>query len=150
MPPTNPVAKTCPANDVKLFDQTTTEPPVPLLPSPLLLSKDAASTTVVDAEQIGSSDPKGLLFMCLNGDLERQFEFLQQTWITSPSFHGLKNERDPLVGISASSAVTATFTVPTTVGPLEINGLKSFVTVKGGAYFFLPSRSALRFLSQDP
>lgn len=23
----------------------------------------------------------GLLFMCLNGDLERQFEFVQQTWI---------------------------------------------------------------------
>ena len=38
----------------------------------------------------------GLFFMCLNGDLERQFEFVQQTWLKSPSFHGLSCEKDPL------------------------------------------------------
>jgi deferrochelatase/peroxidase EfeB len=40
----------------------------------------------------------GLLFMCLNGDIERQFEFVQQTWLKSPSFHGLSCEKDPLLG----------------------------------------------------
>jgi hypothetical protein len=29
-----------------------------------------------------------------------------------------------------------------------MKGLKSFVTVKGGGYFFMPSRSAMRFLGQ--
>ena len=38
----------------------------------------------------------GLLFMCLNGDIERQFEFIQQTWLVSPAFHGLVGEQDPL------------------------------------------------------
>ncbi|WFU43464.1 cytochrome P450 [Bradyrhizobium sp. CB82] len=106
-------------------------------------------TTCEASQRIDSCEPKGLLFMCLNADIERQFEFLQQTWISSPSFHGLKDERDPLVGTSGPGK-TGTFTVPTTVGPLEITGLQSFVTVKGGGYFFLPSRSALRFLSQGP
>ena len=39
----------------------------------------------------------GLFFMCLNGDIERQFEFVQQTWVGGSSFHGLSDERDPLV-----------------------------------------------------
>ena len=39
---------------------------------------------------------KGLLFTCLCADLDRQFEFVQQSWIGSPSFHGLKNEADPI------------------------------------------------------
>jgi hypothetical protein len=29
-----------------------------------------------------------------------------------------------------------------------MKGLKSFVTVKGGGYFFMPSRSAMRFLGR--
>jgi len=36
----------------------------------------------------------GLLFMCLNADIDRQFEFVQQTWLASPSFHGLVGEQD--------------------------------------------------------
>jgi hypothetical protein len=41
---------------------------------------------------------RGLFFMCLNGDIERQFEFVQQTWVDGSSFHGLSGERDPLTG----------------------------------------------------
>ncbi|MFX5660650.1 hypothetical protein ABTE05_20005, partial [Acinetobacter baumannii] len=37
----------------------------------------------------------GTLFMCLNADIERQFEFGQQTWLAAPGFHGLESERDP-------------------------------------------------------
>src|SRR4051794_105204 len=29
---------------------------------------------------------RGLLFMCLNSDIARQFEFIQQTWMLNPSF----------------------------------------------------------------
>ncbi len=32
---------------------------------------------------------KGLLFMCLNADIERQYEFIQQTWVSSATFQGL-------------------------------------------------------------
>src|SRR5262249_27674023 len=42
-------------------------------------------------------EKRGLMFMCLNADIERQFEFIQQTWVRAPSFHGLEKEVDPLV-----------------------------------------------------
>lgn len=87
----------------------------------------------------------GLMFMCLNGDIERQFEFVQQTWVQGASFLGLEDESDGLIGNRAKSG---TFTIPTPHGPLRLKGLPDFVTVRGGGYFFLPSRRALRFLAQ--
>ena len=85
----------------------------------------------------------GLLFMCLNTDIDRQFGFIQQTWALAPSFHGLESEVDAFVGVSDKRG---TFTVPTADGPIRLKGLRDFVTVKGGAYFFLPGRQAVRYL----
>jgi cytochrome P450/deferrochelatase/peroxidase EfeB len=93
----------------------------------------------------GRTEAKGLIFMCVNADIERQFEFIQQTWIASPYFHGLGRENDPLV---APVRHDATFTIPTHRGPITLRNMSSFVSTKGGGYFFLPSRSALRFLSR--
>jgi Dyp-type peroxidase family len=87
-----------------------------------------------------SADGAGLVFMCLNADIERQFEFVQQTWVGSKSFSGLVNEDDPVVGAGD------TFTIPTEHGPVRVHGLQQFVTVVGGAYFFLPGARALDFL----
>jgi deferrochelatase/peroxidase EfeB len=88
-------------------------------------------------------DP-GLLFMCLNGDIERQFEFIQQTWLTSPAFHGLVGEQDPL---ASNGRVGATgYMVPTHDGPVRLQPLKRFVRTLGGGYFFLPGRSLLAYL----
>ena len=88
---------------------------------------------------------KGLLFMCFCADLERQFEFVQQTWVGSPAFHGLTDEPDPVVSQTDADG-RRVFTIPTTSGPVTLQNMQSFVTVKGGGYFFLPSRSALRYL----
>ena len=89
--------------------------------------------------------PEGLMFMCLNADIERQFEFLQQTWILSPSFNGLRGEADPLV---ATDEGERRFTIPQAFGPQRVQIPKPFVGVKGGGYFFLPSRAALAFLAR--
>jgi deferrochelatase/peroxidase EfeB len=89
----------------------------------------------------------GLLFMCLNGDLERQFEFIQQTWLNSPSFHGLVGEQDPVVG-GEKKACTG-YLIPSRDGPVRLGPLERFVTMQGGGYFFLPSRRLLEFLSGD-
>ena len=43
---------------------------------------------------------------------------------------------------------SARLTVPMPGCPLRLRGLKDFVTVKGGGYFFLPGRAAVRFLSR--
>jgi deferrochelatase/peroxidase EfeB len=86
----------------------------------------------------------GLMFMCFNADLERQFEFVQQTWAMAPQFHGLENEVDAILG---RGKTTGRLTIPTASGPLQVKGLADVVRVRGGGYFFVPSRAALDYLS---
>jgi Dyp-type peroxidase family len=84
----------------------------------------------------GGPELPGLLFMCLNTDLERQFEFVQQTWLMNPSFATLFNEHDPLLGPAGP------FTIPAL--PLRLKPqIDTFVRLIGGEYFFLPSLPAL-------
>jgi Dyp-type peroxidase family len=83
---------------------------------------------------------RGLVFICLNGDIERQFEFVQQNWIGNPSFGGLYGEADPLIGAGP-------LTMQADGVRRRVTGLSGFVTVRGGQYFFLPGLSALRYLA---
>jgi len=87
----------------------------------------------------------GLMFMCLNGDLERQFEFVQQTWMGSTKFHGLDAETDPIAGRGLPGGDG--FTIPTRRGPVGLKALPQFVTLRGGGYFFLPGRQLLNYLT---
>lgn len=91
---------------------------------------------------------KGLMFMCLNGDIERQFEFIQQTWMGSSKFHGLDAETDPIV--TDGTLGRCGFTIPTRNGPVALNPLPQFVTVRGGGYFFLAGRQLLNYLTLPP
>jgi deferrochelatase/peroxidase EfeB len=91
----------------------------------------------------------GLFFMCLNADLERQFEFIQQTWLQAPSFHGLVDERDPLLGsrLAGTARPQDTYSIPTRETPVRLPAMPDFVKTIGGGYFFLPGRSVLRYLA---
>ncbi len=95
---------------------------------------------------------KGLMFVSLCADIERQFEFVQQVWANSSNFHGLTNEPDPIFGADTPDSVNGStcprnFTIPTPAGPIKLTGMQNFVSVKAGGYFFLPSRSALTWLT---
>jgi deferrochelatase/peroxidase EfeB len=105
------------------------------------------------AEQTPPAEGRGLRFICLNANILRQFEFLQNSWISNPRFNGLE-EADPLLGNReklCSGGETNTFTRPQ---PSGINcrhkGLPKFVTVRGGAYFFMPGLRALRYIYNKP
>jgi Dyp-type peroxidase family len=88
---------------------------------------------------------RGLHFICLNSDIERQFEFVQQTWINNPVFGGLNGEVDPLIGyVDKGDAI---MTIPADPVRTRVHDIRRFVSVKGGAYFFLPGISALRYLA---
>ena len=88
---------------------------------------------------------RGLIFICLNSDIERQFEFVQQTWLNNPVFGGLDAEVDPLVGNLAKG--DCVYTVQSQPMRSRVHNLERFVSVKGGAYFFLPSIRGLRYLA---
>lgn len=87
---------------------------------------------------------RGLHFICLNANLVRQFEFVQATWIASPKFAGLYDDADPLV--AAHSSAGASFDIPGRPFRNRLTRLARFVTVVGGAYLFLPSVRAVRYL----
>ncbi|PBC09522.1 cytochrome P450 [Mesorhizobium sp. WSM3859] len=91
----------------------------------------------------GGKTEKGLLFMCLNADIERQYEFIQQTWVSSNSFQGLVGETDPTIGARGGGG---RFSIPSWEKVTVLKDVPQFVTTKGGGYFFMPSRSALRYL----
>ena len=83
---------------------------------------------------------RGLLFMCLNTDLLRQFEFVQQTWLLNPNFATLFDEVDPLVGPKGPLTVRQ--------HPLrQMVEVETFVQLVGGDYFFLPSLPAINYLA---
>jgi Dyp-type peroxidase family len=86
---------------------------------------------------------RGLIFLAVNGNLERQFEFVQHSWVANPTFHGLAGESDPLI---ANPAGDGTFSVPADPVRHRASGLPNFVRVRGAAYFFMPGIRALRTL----
>jgi Dyp-type peroxidase family len=88
----------------------------------------------------------GLYFICLAADLARQFEFVQHTWLNNATFNGLYDDADPLTGQHHPAG--ATFTVPARPVRHRYRGLPQFVRTRGGAYFFLPGVSAVRYLAQ--
>ncbi|TGT73223.1 cytochrome P450 [bacterium M00.F.Ca.ET.159.01.1.1] len=96
-----------------------------------------------EKKEKGGRTEKGLLFMCLNADIERQYEFIQQTWVSSSSFQGLVDEKDPTIGSRKSGG---RFSIPSWEKVTVIKDIPQFVTTRGGGYFFMPSRSAMRYL----
>jgi cytochrome P450 len=72
-----------------------------------------------------------------------QFEFIQQTWLVSPAFHGLVGEQDPLT----SNCDGTGFVIPSHDGPVRLKPLPQFVRTLGGGYFFMPGRSLLAWLA---
>jgi len=99
-------------------------------------------------------DPeRGLHFICLNANISRQFEFLQNAWMISTKFSALTGESDPLIGTREPKAgcPADSFSVQND-GSIRahVSMLPQFVTVRGGAYFFLPGLRALRYLANDP
>jgi Dyp-type peroxidase family len=102
-------------------------------------------------QPVSPNEPeRGLHFICLNANISRQFEFLQNAWMMSTKFSGLAGESDPLIGNREGipgCPVTANFVMPSSEGLRRcVSDLPQFVTVRGGAYFFLPGIRALRFL----
>jgi len=111
---------------------------------PVIASADALAANA-------DRSARGLHFICLGANLQRQFEFVQNAWIMNSRFGGLTGETDPLLGNRAPLAdgtATDGFSEAQASAPARRQaGLPQFVTVRGGAYFFMPGIRALRFIA---
>jgi deferrochelatase/peroxidase EfeB len=97
-------------------------------------------------------DGVGLLFMCYQSNIRDQFEFLQGDWANNEAVPAKGTGVDALIG-RARGGHTATGHT----WPLQWNanrkrstpGFESFVTLKGGEYFFAPSIPFLKNIAQS-
>jgi Dyp-type peroxidase family len=93
----------------------------------------------------------GIHFICIAANILRQFEFVQNSWMMNTKFNALTEQSDPLLGNRAEIAgcpFANAFDLPQEAAVrARIMDMLQFVTVRGGAYFFLPSISALRFMA---
>jgi deferrochelatase/peroxidase EfeB len=111
-------------------------------------SKLTPEQAVADGDASGEH---GIYFICIVANILRQFEFVQNAWIMRTKFDALTDESDPLLGnreAVAGCPATGSFTVQRKVGlPQRLFDLPQFVTVRGGAYFFLPGIRAIQYLA---
>ncbi len=120
-----------------------------------LLRRGRKYGSLVTPEEAIRLDPTdkghGLHFACLVANISRQFEFVQNAWMTSVKFNGFADESDPLIGNRLSTPgcpITNRFSIPQKGRPPHrLEEMPRFVTVTGGAYFFLPGIRALRYIA---
>jgi Dyp-type peroxidase family len=110
------------------------------------LSQPQPLEAIVNLQDDGQA--RGVHFLCVNASIKSQFEFIQQVWVNNPAFSGLLNNRDPITGDNDPVAAPSVMLVPSHPSTLRTALLPRFVTVRGGAYLFMPSVTALRYLAE--
>jgi deferrochelatase/peroxidase EfeB len=106
-----------------------------------------------DPTQPDDGRERGLVGLFINGSLAQQFEFIMQQWVNDSTFtFGLTapdgvGTKDVFLGSNDDDH--GVFLLPTESGTTVITGFSRFVITRGSAYLFLPSMTALQYLS-DP
>jgi Dyp-type peroxidase family len=119
------------------------------LPYGPIAPTEGAITTSEEAVHLDAVD-RGVIFMALNANLARQFEFVQQQWIAYGNDAHLGNEKDLLMG-SHGEGEKFVIQGDTTRSnpPFVCSSLPNFVELRGGEYFFVPSITALGMISKE-
>lgn len=89
--------------------------------------------------------PRGLQFVVLNADIQRQYEFVQQTWFNFATFNAEFDTKDPFVSTNNG---TGYMTLQAEPYRQRIPHMPRFVQTRAAAYMFMPSMSALRFMTE--
>ena len=88
---------------------------------------------------------RGLVFVCFNASIWRQFETVQALWIDDGDPFGLGPDKDFLIGEPHGSAGKMTIQGEP---PFFLKPQPRFVTMRGGEYLYRPSMTGLRFLAE--
>ncbi len=106
---------------------------------------------VYDPSQPYDGIERGLLGYFINATIENQYEFVLHNWVNDSEFAGAvrlnPKSKDPIVG--TQDPAESIFVIPQANGapPIEITGFSSFLRTKATAYCFLPSITAVKFIS---
>lgn len=94
------------------------------------------------------TEERGIIFMALNANLSRQFEFIQQQWVEYGNDAKQGNDKDPLMGNHGGHGKFVVQGDMSAANPPYIcSHLPSFVELRGGDYFFVPSITGLGMLA---
>jgi Dyp-type peroxidase family len=86
---------------------------------------------------------RGVIFMCLQASLARQFEFVQSQWANDGNAFRIGDDQDVILGPQDTDP--AKMTVPGRP-PFFLGPLSRVVTMRGGEYYFTPGINGLRHL----
>lgn len=98
----------------------------------------------------------GIVFMTVNADIGRQFEFIQQQWVNYGNDFRAGNDKEIILGNHDDEYPSrAVLPVPqdSEQAPYFLTKIPRLVETRGGDYFFIPSMTALRMIadgSVDP
>lgn len=100
-----------------------------------------------DAANPNDGLERGLLGLFIGASLKNQFEFLMKHWANDGGFAGMGQTKDPILG--DNSVADSKFLIPLEAGkkPVVVRGFPRLVKTRGGAYCFVPSVTAIKFLS---
>jgi Dyp-type peroxidase family len=99
---------------------------------------------------VDRDETRGLIFVCFNASITRQFEQIQGNWLVSGDTFGVGTERDFLTaGLDqGQSSLRMTLQGDRDQPPVFLERREPFVTVRGGHYLFVPGLKALRRIAR--
>ncbi len=97
----------------------------------------------------------GIIFMAINANIKRQFEFVQQQWINYGNDFKQASDKDPILGnhgIDENNQANGRMVIEADPNgdkaPFFCSNIPRFVETRGGDYFFIPSLTALRMIGE--
>lgn len=82
---------------------------------------------------------RGLVFVCFNASISRQFEGVQVQWLNDGNVFGLGHDKDFILGDAGGTRKMTIEGAP----PFFLAPQESFVATRGGEYLFAPGITAL-------
>lgn len=89
---------------------------------------------------------RGIVFIFVGTNIQRQFEFVKSQWQNDGDFVGLGTEKDALVGANDGTGI---YTIPQRPIRRKLTNVPRFTITRGGEYGFVPSLSALSWLASS-
>ena len=100
-------------------------------------------------EKPSDTEDRGIIFIVFNADIDRQFEFVQRQWLEQGDDFNQGNDKDPIAGNNTNGKmINPGQNIGSVRPPFLCGGLGRFVEATGGAYFFVPSITALHLMAR--